>query len=491
MADQGAQQQKIDFSTGQFSSVEQLAGASPVARNVLFDDAGAVHLRPGISAWSGFDQPPLYDATQAVIGMHIFQGGLVWVTEDRLIHRLVSDGFANDLSSLGSSAAQVATRLDGSTRPIFANTRTILAIAGSGLLQKWNGTSALSDRLGGSPPSASHVVATSGGLVVNTLGNTGQIQWSATDPESWPALNFKELEWRSDKLSAIYLNTGEIAGIGPESVEMLSATTATVDNAGTLFFTFQSGRTFEWGSFAPYSFIQFDEQFALLDDRKRIVMSDGRGFKVISDPALTSTLQDLETVSDCWGFRLNASKWNLLIWVFPTHGRTFCYDLGKQKWTEWSGFSMGQVSQFAAQSFVTWKDRGLHLVGLSDGTIGKLDFTSAWDSTQPVVGEVTTGFDDNGTPNRKHAIALRMRFRRGLTPAGTPVPPRAQLFWRDDLGAFEGPIELDMGNADDPAPTVEVRALGMYRERQWKLVMSDTVPLTLASAVLEFEVSDL
>ena len=117
---------KLDFSISEAPSVEELSGASPQAVNVLFDDAGAVHLRPGISTWSDFGKPPLWAATP-VDGLSIFQEGLVWVTRDRLMHRLVSAGYATDLSS-----ATNTTQVDGTARPVFAAAKNLLAVAGAG-----------------------------------------------------------------------------------------------------------------------------------------------------------------------------------------------------------------------------------------------------------------------------------------------------------------------------------------------------------------------
>lgn len=449
---------------------------------MLFDDAGAVHLRPGISAWPDFNKTPLYDATKPVDGIAIFRDKPVYVTSDRLLHVQLAPGFGIDLSD----GVDPLTSLDGSTRPIFATAKSALAIAGSGTLQKWDGVALLSARLGGSPPPASHVVAISGGLVVNTLGNTGQIQWSDVDIESWPALNFIELDTNPDPCIALYENTAEVIGVGTSTVQMMDQTTATVDAAGTLFFTFLPARTFEFGSKSPYSFIQFDEQFAFFDDRQRFIISNGRAFQPISDPALTETLAGLATVTDCWGFRLKASSWDLLVWIFPTEGRGFCYDIGKKKWTEWRGYGTDWQA-FAGSSYAFWGTKNLHLMGLGDGTIGKLDFTSSFDGANPVVGEVVTGFIDHASMNYKHCQALRLRFKRGVGAIGQNPPPKCQLFWRDDLGPWEDPEELDMGDADDVAPTIELRSLGRYRERQWKLRMSDSVPLTLIDVEETFE----
>lgn len=469
---------RIDFAAGQQSSLEQLGGAMPQAVNVLFDDAGTVSLRPGISAWEDFGASPLLDAATDVEGMIPYRNYLVYVTSDRKIHAQLSPGLGVDLSD-----GTAATQLDGSTRPVFAAARSRLVIAGSGLLQKWDGAAALTARLGGSPPAASHVAAISQRLVVNTLGNTGQIQWSepgeVTGHETWPGLNFAELEARPDPLPALYENTNELIGLGTQTVQMMSPDPG---------FIFSPARTWGEGCGAPYSFVQADEKFAFMDAKRRIIYSNGRSFEPISDPALTATLAALGRVDDCWGFRMQSNAWNLFVWVFPTDGRTFCWDVDSKKWCEWRGFAAGRWTGFAARSHVYWPDKNLHLVGLADGTIGRFDFTATTDNGAPVRAEVTTGFQDRGTMNWKHCQALKLRFKRGLGAVGRNPPPACEISWRDDLGAFQTPWTLNLGNADDPAPVVEIRTLGRYRQRQWRLTMSADVPLTLSAVEEQFEI---
>jgi hypothetical protein len=479
---------KIPWDTGQQSSVDPLAGATPCAVNVLVDDGGAVHLRPGISTWSAFAKPPLF-AASAVQGIQVFQGSLVWITADRLIHRLVADNYAVDLSS-----ASATTQLDGSARPTFAVCKSLLAIAGAGEPQKWDGSSALSARLGGSPPPASHIVAMNQGLIVNVLGNTGQMQWSDTTLENWPGLNFIELANDPDPLIGLYKNSGEIIGLGTASVQVMAPTTATVDNQGTLFFTYLPSRNFDFGTDAPYSFIAADqdggESFYFLDERHRFVQSDNRSITPISD-LIQKQLNALGTWSDCWGFRLHQDAWDLLCWIFPTVGRGFMYDMAHKRWSEIKSFSDGNWAPWIGQSAAPWGSRGLNLVGLGDGTIGTFDFGSASEGGSPVVGEVVTGFQDRGTRNKKHCQRVRFTFRRGLPATGTGVPPSCQVTYRDDLGQWEDWYTLDMGSPTDPAPTVELSSLGIYRERQWRIRMSDSVPLTLVEAEETYEVSDL
>jgi hypothetical protein len=472
---------KIDFASGQKSADEPLGGAIPQSVNVLVDAVGAIHLRPGIATWDGFEESPLYDEDTTVDGITVWKTYPVWVTSDRLIHALVG-GVGTDLSD-----TTAATQLDGGARPVLAPTRDMVVLAGGGLLQKWEGPgSALSERLGGSPPAATHVVATAQRLVVNPNGLTGQIQWSeAGDYETWLG-EFDEMESKPDSLPALYESTGELVCGGTETVEVGKIEFDTAELANF----FNTIRTWSGGFGAPYSFAANDETFGFLDNRLRIQLTNGRSFAPISDKGITGTLQEMAKVaaiSDCWGFRAQIDGWNLLAWHFPTAARTFVYDLDRQSWSEWRGYSAGQWVAWAGKSVHFWQDEKLHLVGLGDGTIGKLNAGTVTDNGEPIVGEVYSGFQDRGTSNWKQHITTRFAFRRGIGD-GTAPGPRCQLFWRDSTGAWEEPYELDLGQPDDPTPVIEVRSLGTYKMRQWRLRFSDSVPVVFVGAVETFEV---
>ena len=61
-------------------------------------------------------------------------------------------------------------------------------------------------------------------FVVNPVGLSGQIQWSLPfdgGQETWPALNFQELESDPDPLTALYVNTDELVGFGTRTVQTL------------------------------------------------------------------------------------------------------------------------------------------------------------------------------------------------------------------------------------------------------------------------------
>jgi len=458
----------IPLGVSQDSSIEEMGGAAPLSANVLADAGGSVRRRPGISSWSDFPAP---STTSPVIGMAVYGDALVYVTQDRKIHAWLASGLVQELSD-----ATAATQLDGGTRPTFAITQERITIAGGGALQTWQGTG-LSTRLGGSPPAATHVVGANTRLIVNVRDNSGRVQWS--DPgigghESWPALNFLELESRPDPLPALYSDTNELVGIGSQSVQYLVADAV----AG-----FVSSRTVSSGTVAPYSFCQSDEVSRFMDDRKRIVESDGRSITPVSSPAITKTLRDLDAVSDTWAFHAHIGAYNLAVWVMPTAGRSFAYNVESKTWSEWRArTSNGLWFPLGFSSYCYFPQHDLHLVGMADGRIMKLDMDATTDDGDLLYGEMVSGFLDRGSGRLKLCEAVKLTFRH--TPG---TSPRVSLSWRDDTGAYGNPIDFTVTSSG----MLEIRSLGTYRQREYRLTMSDDAPLTLVAATEDYQMLEV
>lgn len=460
----------INFGQTEDAGLEEMGGAVPLSVNVLADASKAVRKRPGLSAWADFPTPAAVSEVQAI---EVFGDYLVFVTADRKIHAWLASGLVRELSD-----ATAATQLDGDRRPVMLATKTRLIIAGGGALQYWDGVSVLSARLPGSPPVTTHAVGINTRLVVNPRGNTGQVAWSEAGELAghidWTHGNFLELEARPDPCIAIYDNTDEIVGIGTKTIQMLSADPV----AG-----FVTVRTHNFGSLSPYSFVEADSTFGLLDHLKRIQLGDGRGFDVISSPSLTATLADLATVSDVWAFRLAAAKaWDLFVWVFPTERKAFVYNPGAKAWSEWRGRSSTGWTGLPFSSYCYFPAQGLHLVGTASGQIKVLDFAAATDDGDVLHAEMVSAFADRGNKKLKLCEGVRLVFR--TTPGTTPV---ARLSWRDDQGAWADTVTFEV----DETNIVEIRTLGEYRMRQWRLELDDDVPMSLIRAEEDYQVLEM
>jgi len=438
--------------------------------NALADEAGTVRQRPGIATWSGF--PSTIPNASPVVGMVPFGEFLVYVTEDRKLFA-VQGGAVADLSD-----STAATKLDGASRPSLIATRNKVVAVGGGLPQKW--TSGLSARLGGSPPMATHIAGIATRLVVSQANPSGQLQWSGlgdSGHETWDALDYAEAEADPDVIRALHGNTNELFVFGAKTLQKF------VPDAVV---GFAPVSTVGLGLLAPYSVVPLDDQFAFLDRSRRIMLTDGRGYQE-TNPQLGKTFDAIGTVSDCWGFHALLDQWDLGVWMFPTHGKGYIWDRGANRWSEWRAWNGSAYSEPTITSAVSWPEKNLTLVGLSTGQIARLDGSTYSDLGEVLKVEITTGFTDRGTSQGKACKAARFRFKRGQTSQGSTAPV-VVISYRDDLGAFRVQRRASLGVAGDYNPVIDLRSLGTYRQRQWKIEFTAASELSFVGAEEEFEV---
>ena len=461
----------IMFGNIQESGNAELAGASPLAINVLVDGRGSVRRRPGLSTWSGFPEA-IPDATQ-IDGIHAFDGDIYYVTDTRRIHKI--SGGAHSAMTDGTFNSYLA----GTQRPVFADTPWRLVIAGGGALEKVDDGDVIAERLGGSPPNCNSVCAIANRLFIddNTSNSTiGHIRASGlgtTGNESFDALDYVVADARTDDIVALRENTNEVFAFGATSLQVFSPDSISI---------LAPGRTRNIGCAAAHSVVRIDDAFAWLDNQRQFRLSDGRGDEVISDP-IAETLDGIATVSDCYGFRINTGQFDCVVWVFPTDGRSFCWERNGG-WSQWHGWSGGFHSLLPIKAHFYDETNNLHLAGLATGQIVKVDTEANTDLGDTVKAEVLTGFISRETDAVKQCHAIRFTVKRGQAS----TEPVLRLSWRDDLGRFCQPLNIRLGTSGDYLATVEKRGLGAYRRRQWKLEFDANAELLVAGVTEVFSV---
>lgn len=482
-------QARIPFVPNQESGLERLAGGMPAAMNVVLDAKGAVRRRPGI-ATSSLAPSSVIDSG-GLVGLYSTVGGKLFAvggsTEPRSIYRLsATDSF--ELSGGGG-----ATDLQGTGRPVFAETDALLVIAGGSVPQKIVLADDSSDRLAGGPPSSSHVIANSSRLSMNHVADDfpGRISYSSTafasdvytGHEQWGVGNgtagFYTAESRPDPVVALHENTNEVFAFGTRTLQVFSPDSQVV---------YAPLPAREYGIGAAYSVVRVDHSFAWIDHRRRIVVSDGRSVQVLSQ-GIQQDLDDMSSVSDAFGYRVHHGHLDLLVWTFPTDGRTYVYQAGGG-WSQWSGWDSGSNNwkRFVVNCHYQRPVGAQNLVGTTDGKVGELKQSASDDLGDTIVSRVTTGFLDRGTDRRKHCVSVRLVLERGQT--SNTSEGMLLLRYRDDMGDWVGPMEVGLGTSGDFEAVVEMRGLGVYRRREWRFDFSGSDDLVLASATEEFEVLD-
>lgn len=478
----------LGFANKQESGLEELAGATVRAVNVLIDTKGAVKRRPGIQAFT----PGVVDST-GIGALHETYDGRIFAVgasgPERWLYK-VSDAGSTQLGGVTPFG------LNGSKRPIIAETEMLLTLAGGQDMEKLELLTEVPSRLGGGPPIATHVVANNIRLVVNDISEfTSWVRFSGVAEgletfaghELWQegivvdgnSAGHVTAEAKPDPLVALYSNTNEIFAFGTDTTQVF---------APDATFVFAPVVSLEYGCSAPYSVLPVDKDFAWLDSFGRIILSDGRSVTDLSEP-IKATLDGIETVSDCFAFRYVQGPYDVMVWVFPTDGRAFAYQKGAG-WSQWHGWddAANNWSRILinAHHYSTISTR--NYVGTTDGRVGVLTSAASTDLGSRINAEVLTGFLHRGTDMKKQCEVVRFSLRRGETQE--TVEPVAFLSWRDDTGPFCDPIPVGLGLSVDRTIVLEFRSLGVYRRRQWRFQFSGAEDITLVSAAETFTILD-
>lgn len=467
----------IPLTNNQQSQNETLAGASPVAINILTDGKGAVRMRPGLVAH------PDYTSTiingDPVTGLRYTVGGALYAATQP------DGGAVIGLHRVGPSAAVALGTLTGTGRPMITETESILAIAAGIYPSKIELTSDIMSVLANAFQ-CSHMAACKSILLSNsTLENKNFVYMSDLAAgssfagfETWDPAWYVSADVRPDPTVAIADNGQDLFAFGTSSMAVLSPD----PSSGS----FAPAASHEYGCAAPYSVIRIDAGFGWLDDKMRFVLSDGRTVKVISDDL---SLAEITTTADCFAYRVTEGAYDVVVWTFPTHAVSYAFDLGSATWSMWHGRNLttGGWGAFPVRSHANVLGTADNLVGLSSGQVVSLARTAYSDLGTPIRAYVETGHLSRNTDAKKFCRCVRVALRRGQTASATTAPTLL-ISYRDDLGPWSHPISVSLGVHGDTAPVVELRSLGTYRRRQWRFVFEADEELVLVSATEEFDV---
>lgn len=479
-------QQRIAIIPDQQSGYDAIGGASPFALNVVIDRLGTVRRRPGIEASPRLADPidPDDDSPEPVVGLYITSDSRLFATVGNLpgrlqVYELNQDATATELTTL-------RTGFTASARPVFAETERLLVIAQGRNLQALD---LLENRffvLQGPPPVGSHVIAHGQRLLANdsvldktkvqfsapaqgTVSFAGHEQWG-TQTTALGTSGFITAEARPDPVVAVAENSNEVWIFGTTSFQTF------VPDASEIYVPVT---TREHGCPAPYSIIRDDQAFAWIDDKRRIVHSDGRSINILSDP-IKATLDAMTRIDDCFGYRVLQGPTDALVWTFPSDGRSFAYQR-EGGWSTW----MGVGERFSVSALALVPGSNENLVGTYSGRVGVLRHGVTTDFGARIDAEVITGRVDRGTTNRKHCRGVQVSIRRGQAQS---VEPFAELMYRDDEGPWSSPIRIGLGVSPDRNVVVRKRSLGVYRSRQWRFRWTGTEDIALGAVTEEFEI---
>jgi hypothetical protein len=473
--------QPVDIAGGQVSGVDDLGAAPSSVVNWEIDEAGINRPRPGLATYTVTGAL----GTSPVIGMERWKTYVILVTADRKLYA-IEDHNPTYVNALSDSTS--ATQLQGILRPVFALGEESIYVTGGGRIQYWNPTLGLSAVLSASPL-CSHVASLGQRLVTNVTNDARLVstfQWSDIGEGAWnvwPAANTSSADARPDPIVAISENSSELVIFGSE-------TTQTFGIGSDPTFPFEQVSTVNVGLAAPYAYLRTDNDFAFLDNRRRLVTGDGRAAEPIGD-AIQRDLRRLSTISDGWMYREERGQQSLLVVRFPTERRTFVFDLKGKRWTERDYYATPFHADFPVGAHVYWPALNYHLFGstLTAAGLLRLDETSRQDIAGPLVCERTGGWQDFGSANRKRSTRIRAVMRRGTATQGA-TPGALEVRVQNDQGPWSTWKQLSVGVPDDYQQTIDTFSCnGIFRRRRHAVRYSTTEDTSLVA--LYDDVTDL
>ena len=430
----------------------------------------ALYSTPGLRRFTTIGTTP-------VRGMHRFGGLLLAVSGDTL-YKVDSAGVATACGTLATASGPVCFADNGQ--------RTLLVDGAGGYL--WDGI-ALSPVTDPDFPAATQVAFLGGYFIVDNPAQPGQFMVSilyATDPANLiDALDFATAESDPDGLIALTAHAGHLWLFGRQSTEVWF-------QSGEVFpFNPVGGARSDRGCAAARSVARAGESLLWLandaNGRLQIIQSSGSSGRVVSTPALEHQLAQYPQVADAVGYAYHQEGHTFYVLTLPAGNATWVYDLSTGLWHRRGGWNGTDWTRHKGDTYVHFA--GQHLLGdFATGQVYVLDQDHYTDDGALLRRERTAPvLHADGAP--LFAARLELFMQMGVGDVSTPAPT-VMLDWSDDGGHRwsadqQGTIDGGIGATGRTDLRLRFHRLGRFYRRNFRLVVSDPVPVVLLGATLK------
>jgi hypothetical protein len=415
-------------------------------------DLFAVMLIPGLTE---FDEL----ATYPVRGVHRMGDTLYAVSGARL-YSIDSSGTATDLGAIG-----------GSGRCPMADNGTELAIVGGTVGHVYSGGSITTPA---DLPAVSDVGFIDGYILWTKADSSGQFVISSLNNATiYDPLDIATVEGSPDALVGVCIDHREVQFYGKQSIEIWY-------NSGAADFPFErQGNAFiERGCFARDSIVKIDNSVHFLGDDMIVYRLDGYSPIRISTHAIE---YELRNATDAWAFTVTEEGHKH--YLLCTDVGTFGYDMSTGAWHERKSLAL---DNWRAGSAVRVYDQTI----FGSNTTGKL-YTASFDTYaedgDSISMEMTLPVIESGTRNEMTCYAFELMCESGVgLSTGQGSDPQAMLSYSDNGGrTWSNELWRSMGAIGAYTTRVIWRKLGQFRQRQFKIVITDPVRRFIFSYYLD------
>lgn len=469
---------KVPFATTSYQS-RSLPLSAQRCVNLFAEKAPADALSPVVL----FGSPGLVPVGTVGAGpiklLYEMAGVLYCVSRDQL--------YSVSSSGVGTLIGTLAGRVRTGYRVEAADngTQLVLVNVGTGSASVYDAdTGVLSAITDADFPRASSVAYVDG-YHVFSRPETGQFFISdLLNAASYDALDFATAETYPDQLVRVFVDHREIWLFGDQSTEIWT-------NTGAAAFPFQrlSGTVLERGCSAAGSVAKMDNSVYWLGNDRVFYKAAGYQPARVSTHALEYALEGYSVVSDAVAFCYSMEGHAFYVVSFPTAGATWVFDAATGQWHEREscddeGRSLGRwrVGSYA-------KAYGLHVVGdYASNALYVLDLDIGTEAGI-AIRRLAVSPPIAAAGNRLTMSRFELEVETGVgRTTGQGSAPEAMLQWSDDGGrSWSHERWSSMGAIGAYRRRCRWYRLGQFRERYFRISISDPVKVAVLGASAEME----
>lgn len=336
---------------------------------------------------------------------------------------------------------------------------------------------------------ATHVVFIDGYFIYNSPDSNQFYvsEWGSfgTDP-----LSFASAEGDPDKIMALIANHRDLWIVNERTTEVWS-------NTGNADFPFErlSGGFLEKGCVAPYSLAKIDGTILWLgrdqSGHGAVYAASGLTPQRISTHAIEREIQtyDIDSITTADSYTYNEGGHSFYVLNFPS--ATWVYDLTTKLWHERAYNDEGTLTRHRTSYHAFLPLYGLHIAGdYENNKIYKLDDTISYDDDVPIIKIRSSPHVSAGLKRVFcKSFQLDMEVGVGLDGGVQGSDPTIMLDYSDDGGHSWSNEKFASAGAMGQYKTRAIwRRLGNFRDRVFRIKISDPIRVVILGAELDVEV---
>lgn len=411
---------------------------------------------PGLTLWNTY-------GGGEIRGLHEFLGRMVVVSGDAL-YLVSSNGLAEQLVGNIEGSGPVTIIDNGIHLGIVTGDKAYAANSSDGIVElpefKLNGATYQD------------------GLGVFTQAKT-QFFWltDVDDMTTIGGLSFSSADTFSDNVVACISDHRDLHILKERSIELFA-------NTGAAFaFSRTSPGIVERGCGAGKSVAKSNSVVYFLGDDWRFYGMQGLNYQPISTPGIDKIIAGLNDPGGCRAFVYQQSGHTFYVANFSD--KTLVYDITTGAWHERKSDG---VNRWRVNSHLfIWGD---HYAGdFETGKIYKLDLDTYTDNGDTIEREIVSPPLVGGDGNRLSLSNLFIEMQTGVgITSGQGSDPQLMLSYTDDDGhSWSNELWRTAGAIGKRKTIAQWNRLGSFRERTFRLRITDPVPVAITSAYAQVE----